>query len=450
MATLTVGTSSAVTANNIRVDLFLYATNALIAQGTPVASVSGVVPAHQFLFTNLLPQTVYYYRVFEVNGSNVIQFQRGEDTFVTIPAAGSYRSYDPVDIVADYDPNFTSGTNTFTMDGTNGSPDWRGRELDVNNPGFGFMFKGNTGDDQGYTWNSNTGTFTATHTDFLFAPSQRLHVLFLPKQIASPVTLRERFSGVLLVTDDISLTTADAEKIIDVQGDVPSLTISLPPIAGFFDLIGFTFQFGKGNHKNATVASVDGANIEYLNANKAYIHSCNCESFYLFRKNNVWSITNADGNYKTVGEMVIADTEPSDAYNMYELDGGECDVNEDARLYEWISTLPAPQLVTYDSWSINQTKWSTANGSGKFRRPNRAGLVAKSVSGSRVVGDYEQDQLKETSFQIPKDSRPGLSDNANDRDVMIPGGNGATFDVLIGTGDEMRVKNFSTRIYVRR
>jgi len=151
----------------------------IYAQSDPLAIIASAIHnaphlADTWSFPGLV-RTNYLFRFFEIDGGGAIIQQLGDDMDVVPGSAGGVNYKASQQIEADITVGFTSGVNTFKFDGTSGSPDWRGWDIDtIDRIGTGPMKK-----NADYSWVPGTGIFTLLAAGDVFAPNEWFNVQFV-------------------------------------------------------------------------------------------------------------------------------------------------------------------------------------------------------------------------------------------------------------------------------
>jgi hypothetical protein len=441
MATLNIVTTDLTTVNRTRINLY--------KEPDRLAIVDSLIydaphPQRQWTFYNLEPSQSYFFRWTEIDGS-ALDIQTLADAIITLPAAGSIEIKAPQEIVADFTPGWVSAANTVTMDGTSGTDDWRTWDIHLEKVGFGTQF---TLSAENYTWDPVTGILTLTDA---ISPYEKYWVEFEPKVLPSAPVINLPFTSVRTITANATILATDfGTKLILIEGASPYLEVTLPPISTVVELRQLHIKTGRISHSCAAIVSSDSGAIDWLQGARTKLYMGICESLIIFRIGSEWHILNADGNFKIVGERVSEFAGSTLVYNKIPLDGTICTITAQARLfYDYVNRLPSGEVVTYAAWSTgdNKYKYSLADGSGNFHVPDLRDLFERQTDGTRLPGQYQADMVGPHTHEYNPGDQTGLSDNANDRSVMIPGSTSKTTDA--NTGTETRPKNYATRAYVR-
>lgn len=298
--------------------------------------------------------------------------------------------YSPVEIEADVTTGVTSGTTSFTFDGTGGTEDWRGRTIYPNRVGQGPMQV-----DAQYTWDSATADFNLVTPDDVFQPNELFFITFDPllRNGNSPGSVTP-FSEVKIITAAETLTAADAGKKIIIKGASPYFVVDLPEGATVPENVLTYFEWGTGSHVNVKLQCFSGDTIDWGHGSLDHITGGVCETLVLFWESTVgeWRVHSADGNFLKLGRIIGTDgTLATTENNVQALDGSNMAVASYVRLYEdFVQKLPPSQVVNYGDWAANPTKFSYSNGT-NFRVPDRRNLYGR-ASGDAVAGVYQANQ----------------------------------------------------------
>ncbi len=455
MPTLNIVTTALATANRTRINLY--------KESAPLAIVDTLTHdaphgEETWTFFGLEAGENYRYRWIEIDGGGATLQQYATQWF-TVPATGTVEVKPTAYLVMDLDlaevvneegvkVGKITDANTLVFDGTDDTEDYRGWDITVDKPGFGDQFPGSN-----YTWNKTTGTYVSGNP---LEAEEKLTFQFDPKIAAVvPVESRNLYEGVLIVTGTVALTTNDIKKKIIIEGAEPYLEITLPTTNTIPENKIIYIESGIGNHKCARIISATGNDIQWMQAGRSDLFICPSESIQLYIEGSNIRVHLAEGNFKTVGEIISEFTPVASVINKVELNATEYDIYEQARLYEYVLSLTANERVSYVNWSTgnNKYKYSLANGSGKFHVPDIRDLFERVTDGTRNSGDYLADMVgphthpgKQTTTNIAGTQYEGNTlKSGNDRGLWT--GNNIT--IAINDGTETRPKSYTTRRFVK-
>jgi hypothetical protein len=391
MAQLNFVTKALATTNSVRIKLYKEPDHSTVVDQLTYATPH---PQRIWHFTGIIPGVDYFFRWTEIDGSgNDIQTYASANVTAD---ANNISLRNPENIIVGVTPNLTIGATTALLDGSNGSPDFRGEQIIPDLDGYNFLNEGFE-----YSWNSATGLLTLMN-GMEFNDGTRFFIYFKPKQAnnSGNVVIRDPWTTDLIVTDDITLTIADLNKNIIIKGGDGYLKITLPDInitpKGLFH-----FDSTDGSHKCVEIAcsSVTGNvnKIAYPTPGRGSLFMGRNETISIYRDNSgssVWRAKYADGNYKTVGEFISEYTELDNVINKVALNATQYDRFEYARLYDYILRLPSNQVTTFDLWQFgdNAYKFSLANSDGKFHVPTVLNLW-EAGSGTNQAGTFLEEMV---------------------------------------------------------
>lgn len=446
--------------NNIRLEV--------AAESAPLAILAFQIdataghPLKTWVFTGM-PAVNLVFRILEVDGGGITIRQIGGDMFVVPPAglSGTVIAFASEQITAGVTTGFVAGLNSVTFDGTGGSEDWRGREIDT-------IIRNNIVMQRGVdlSWDPTAGTLTLLKAGDVFGNLEWFNVSFqtitdgpVQPPIPESITVKQ-------ITANYSLSAADdAGTTILIDPTTDYLEIQLPDISTVVSGTPYDFEFKCGTTIKCAKFLVTGTDkIDWLQGNRSDIKMLPGESFRIYKFTdtsgmspvNFWRIKNAVGNFMRVGEQVTDDNISSQVYNKILFDGPSLDTKQFARLFEDHVSQLGGQLVNYDDWATgnNKYKFSLANSAdpanaGKFMIPDRRNIFERNSDGTRVPGDLQAEmigphvhpEIVMTAVNNGGDNPVGFRDTLND---PHPSGTNTGQN----TGSENRPKNIAVRKYL--
>lgn len=357
-----------------------------------------------------LPRNNYGWALDEIDGADALVQRIAFFDVVPSEIDGSLtRDYEQIEV--DVTPGLVSGVNNFTFDGTETSvgsgifkPDYRGWEILISEyGGVGFLIK----DVLDFSWDSSLGLFTLLSAGAVLANGQWYTVEFVPQENTqgnSYPTVTDFTIRLLTATGNI-LSSDFGNEIIVEPADT-YIELSLPPILTVPQGRKLMVHFSPGIDSCSNFLSVD-APITFL---RGKLLACPNESFSVYRykrpdDSNEWRVSDCDGNFKTVGQVVGDDSTASNVFNKYPLNGDSIETLRYARLYyEIVLNLPPGQVVDYDSWSGDVTKYSLDNSSnpsaqGHFHVPDRTNCFEQNGDGTNA-GNFASGQVGEFTDDV--------------------------------------------------
>lgn len=379
-------------ANRLRMSVFLQTDpQAFIA--SQIDAVAGH-PERVWSFPGL-PRENYGVVLEEIDGADAVLRQIAY--FDVVPAEGETElCRDDEQIQVDTTAGFNSGVNVAVFDGTGGKPDYRGWEVVISElTGRGIMVK--TFLD--FTWDSATGTFTLLQAGDLFASGTWYNIHFNCQSSAAGNSTPTVFDfSIRIITASTVLTASDFGKKLLVEPGGIFTTVTLPSILTVPQGRRLMIEVTNNSALSVRIVPVGGTPINWIRGN---IYMCPNESLTVYRLNrgggvNEWRVCDADGNFKTVGQLIPDDATALQTFNKKLLNGSIESVNMYARIYnEVVLNLPLSQAVSFASWGTANNKYfySLANGSGQFHFPDRRGVFERNNNIGKA-GDYADESFK--------------------------------------------------------
>lgn len=422
-------------------------------------------PLDTWLFPGL-DRTNYVFRIFETI-AGVVQQQLGEDMNVIPAGSGNVTFRATEQIEADVTVGVVSGVNTFTLDGTGGSEDWRGWDFDtIDRIGTGPMRRG-----VDYSWIPATAVFTLLNVGDLIGHNEWFNVQFAAQTSEGsdsvPTTI-PRFSTPKIITANYNINAGSdfgGMLILDPAGNY--FQINLPDIGTVVAGKVLDIEMRRASANRSVKFSAFGAQtIDWMSGARPDLYICNNESLSIYKfidpagPTSMWRIYKPFGNFLTVGNSIWSDSDVADVFNQIPFDGASLDVFQYARLYnDHVLQLDPAKVCNFDDWATgnNKYKYSLANGSGadanKFHVPDRTGQTDKNTRGAILPGTFEAAQVGAFSFNlvIPKTST-SKTDAGVGRVVTGADGNEPTdmdpIPLTINAGVQNRVNSVYSNKYL--
>lgn len=379
--------------NRIRASIFL--------QSDPLAIIASIIDTtagHTIRTWSFpgLPRNNYGFSLDEIDGGGAVVNNLAYFDVVPGQVDGTLVR-DDEQIRVDTTPGLVSGATTATFDGTDGTPDYRGWNIVIDEmTGRDILATG-----LDYSWDSTTGLFSLLLPGDVFVTGQFYNIHF--DSIANPQgnsTPTINDFSIRLITVDDSLTTDDFGNNVIVEPADVYLELQLPAINTIPQGRKVLINTSKLAHIFCVKILPNGADqINFLRGN-IYMMPNESLSIYRFTRSGVdeWRVSDCDGNFKTVGQIVADDSVPANCFDKHLLDGESVDTLQYARLYnEIVLNLPLSQVVDYDSWTDSPTYYSLDNSSnpsaaGHFHFPDRRNLFERNNSTGNA-GDHQEESI---------------------------------------------------------
>lgn len=390
-----------ITVNHMVYAIYRQSDPTVIVQSQDFAPGGSGHPARDVTFPGL-DRSNWQFRLLETlpDGVTVV---REMDNFFFVPGANGVISYPPYEVQVDVTPGVVNGNTSFVFDGTDGTPDWRGRDAYPERVGQGTMQL-----EVQYLWDKETGSFTLLQDGDTFQPSELFNFTFatITDSIAG-VPIPAPFSGVMIVENTTVLTGADIGKKIIIKGESTSFQITLPDLDTVTENVLIFFESGIGNHICVVIKTTGSDTIDWLKGGRSDLKIGRCESLVLYKNGGQWRVHDSEGNFKLVGRIISTDDpyqvsiEDLLGFNYLPLDGRALDINDYARLYEYVTSLPGGQAVSFAGWVGDSiTRYSLASG-GLFHIPDRRDLHERNVAeGGDIPGTWDTDQVGNFSASV--------------------------------------------------
>lgn len=256
------------------------------------------------------------------------------------------------------------------------------------------------------------------------------------------------FNEFTFLSVSTSLTKTDVvQKLVVIDANNASIACSLPDLPGADAGVRVSIM-AYNVTKQVTVGS-SSQNIIISSVLKRFLYLGDGDMIDLVWTGDHWLLLDFKGNFFEVGLPVFA---YSELPNTKPATGQLLNRAEYPRLWEYANGLNGSIVndITWNNTTGYKGFFSTGNGTTTFRLPDLRSMFIRGLDlgagisygrNSSNPGGYEADEFKSHSHNVTPDDRKGRSDNANDRDVMLPNGDGRTLTTSATGGTETRPKN---------
>jgi hypothetical protein len=428
---------------------------AVSTETSPLSIVASIIdttsghPARTWHFAGLLRDN-YRFSLDEIDGSdNPIN---NLALFDVVPGAiDGVLVRDDEQIQVDVTTGFVGGANTFTFDGTGGKPNYIGWEIVPSElTGRGILVKG-----LDYSWDSVTGILTLLQAGDVFPTGNYWNIHFDPKTVTAGAGVSNVTDfQIRLITTDETLTVDDFGKKLIVEPSGVYIELSLPDISTVADGRPVMIDVMASSICCVKIIPNGADTINWIRGNVYILPNESLKLYKFTRSAGVyeWRITDADGNFKSVGELVGDDL--TTVFNKQFLDGTIRLITQYARIYnEVVLNLPGTQVVNFDSWITGNNKYfySLANSAdpsnaGKFHFPDRRGIFERNNNAGKA-GDYQDEMVGSHLHHITGSTTTSFIGGGK-----VPAVSGGSVEDAgntdLNTGTETRPKNYLINKYV--
>lgn len=328
-------------------------------------------------------------------------------------------------------------------------PAWADFDIDtVFRVGFGPLFE----PDQ-IEWILNVDNrvigFRLSQPGDTFAADEQFTVQFYPKI----TTIQPVFNSDKIVIDenvitgDTVLTSANAGRLLRLQGASSAFTVSLPAIGTTDTFLTYFLVSDGGSHVNVTINVNTGGNIVF-NGNKTQIILAQGERAMIVYTGTDYVVLNDCPGVLRVGEIFDIYDKDSSVQGCIFADGSLLDRNVYRRLWAFVQQLDASLLITDATWvasSEQHGRFSTGDGVTNFRIPRlyTTGYL-RGVEGTgltRLAGSYQDDDVESHAHVMFGEESSATNLEAGKIPAYLAGGYGA--------GNDYRIKNAATQTATR-
>lgn len=401
--------------NRIRASVF--------AENDPSAIIQQIIdstsghPARTWSFPGL-PRNNYGLSFDEIDGSGNVLLNIA--LFDIVPGeVDGYLTRDDEQIQGGVTTGFGAGLQTWTFDGTVGSPNYIGWKIVPSElTGRGILVEG-----LDYSWVPSTGVFTLLQIGDKLPQNQWYNIHFDPitsSEGASYPTVTD-FQIVLLTVNTVMDNTYAGKKIICEPTSVYN-EHTLPDIDTVPDGRKIMLETSKhiaGEPFCVKILPFGSQTINFLYGN---IYMCSNESLSVYRftrpdTTKEWRVCDEYGNFRTVGDNVsTAHSYSAINFNRVFANGQILSTIAFARLYnDFVLNLPTGAVITAVQWLARKaaqgftTQYSLDDGTGNFYVPDTRALYERGFNDAQetVSGLYERDGVG--TFMSTVKARPTIA-----------------------------------------
>lgn len=209
----------------------------------------------------------------------------------------------------------------------------------------------------------------------------------------TPTSSGKLFSDALILTANTTLDSSAQGKVHIIQSLTNKITINLPALSAIIDNRIIALVSEGGSHINASIIANGADAFNFLNGTPQSVIMGQSEQLWIFKANGVWNIGQAQGNYKSVGEIVSSYKKTAEGCIM--ADGSLLSRTTYPRLWAFVQSLDAACICNDTDWNntvLNyKGRFSTGDGSTTFRLPQlTTNGFLRGVDGSaRMAASYQ-------------------------------------------------------------
>lgn len=266
-----------------------------------------------------------------------------------------------------------------------------------------------------YTFDPTTGTIVLIN-GMNYQNGQKVIVHFLPQVTAAPTSSGGITTGRVIASAADTLSSADKNSALFLQGSGGSFVAALPPLASMSDFDVLEFYSYGGNHIYATLQCAGTDKIQW-NALRTKLFMRQGTNLVLFKANGVWNVKGDTMPMCSIGETIYKWSNTEFPYIF--ADGSLLDRVMYAGLFDYFSALPSAALVADAVWANtttldgityfpNKGKWTAGNGSTTFRAPLLINQFLRGADGStRLPGSFQADAMQKHTHPNNKGGTTG-------------------------------------------
>lgn len=276
------------------------------------------------------------------------------------------------------------------------SPDYRGWDISVERRNSGGTLQ--TGFE--YSWDKTTGTLQLLTGGDVFLPGEFLNVEFEAQQNTSggsvpPPAVVTGFKN-KLVTTNYTISKDDFGNNLIVEPAGNYLELTLPAVTAVVEGLPLSISVFKSSICSVKIVG----NVKFPFGSSIFLLAGESISIYCFVRsagNNEYRYFNAYGNFDKVGNLVYND---GTLLNAVPANGTICDIQQHARLWQYVNSLSPNSKVSFLAWSSSQTFFSTNSGN-QFYAPKRTSLYPRAAVASEVSGSYMTQMIASHKHMVP-------------------------------------------------
>lgn len=257
-----------------------------------------------------------------------------------------------------------------------------------------------------YTYDPATGTIILINGT-TYQTGQEMIVHSQPKVAA---VVPPPSAGVVVgrvIAVNTSLSNADANSAIALQGSGGSFIVTLPALSTMSDFQPIEFYSAGGNHIYATLAASGSDKIQW-NALRTKLFMRQATNLVLFKMNGVWNVKGDTMAMCSIGEIVYRYGKDSAVVDFPYLIANGSLINRAtyAGLFDYFSNLPGAALTAEATWGnpttidggtyyFNKGRWTTGDASTTIRVPLLFNQFIRGADGStRQPGSFQPDAMQ--------------------------------------------------------
>lgn len=252
-----------------------------------------------------------------------------------------------------------------------------------------------------YTYDDTTGTIVLINGT-TYQNMQRMIVHFLPQITPAPTSSGGVSTGRIIASAANTLSSADANSALYLQGSGGSFIATLPALSTMSDYAVLEFYSYGGNHIYATLQTAGTDKIQW-NALRTKLFMRQGTNLVLFKANGVWNVKGDTMPMCSIGEIIYRYSNTDFPY--IPADGTLINRSTYAGIEDIFNNLPGAAVVAEASWAAtsiidgityfpNKGKWSPGDGSTTIRVPLLFNQFIRGADGSgRLPGSFQPNAM---------------------------------------------------------